>query len=164
MVFLSFVQPSEFWDSEDFIIYFEGHWETWEFNKDTQSVRCRGKKWGEETVTKTWTNKIHVVYGCLWCLYHLIPSYTILYHHIPFFTILYHLIPFYTILYHFIPSYTYGQMIRWVIRKQQTYLRGQTLLGITRIGRSQGYVRYFFIYQWATLQKSLITSMGISGS
>ena len=53
MVFLSFVQPSEVWDSEDFIIYFEGHWETWEFNKDTQSVRCRGKKWGEETVTKT---------------------------------------------------------------------------------------------------------------
>ena len=76
-------------------------------------------------------------------LYHLIPSYTILYHHIPFYTILYHLIPFYTILYHFIPSYTYGQMIRWVIRKQQTYLRGHTLLGITRIGRSQGYVRYF---------------------
>ena len=30
----------EVWDNEDFLIYFEGHWETWEFNKETQSVRC----------------------------------------------------------------------------------------------------------------------------
>lgn len=27
------------WADEDFIIYFEGHWETWEFNKETQAVR-----------------------------------------------------------------------------------------------------------------------------
>ena len=40
------------------------------------------------------------------------------------------LIPSYTILTHLIPSDTYGQIIRWVNRKQQTYLRGHTLLGI----------------------------------
>jgi len=32
------------WDNEDFITYFEGHWETWEFNKDTQTVRLRTKE------------------------------------------------------------------------------------------------------------------------
>ena len=29
----------QIWADEDFIIYFEGHWETWEFNKETQAVR-----------------------------------------------------------------------------------------------------------------------------
>ena len=59
----------------------------------------------------------------------------------PSYTILFHFMPSYFILYHLIPSDTYGQMIKWVNRKQQTYLRGHTLLGITRIGRRQGYVR-----------------------
>ena len=36
------------WDNEDFIIYFEGHWETWEFNKDTQSVRLLSRCHGEQ--------------------------------------------------------------------------------------------------------------------
>ena len=35
----SSVLAAEVWDNEDFIIYFEGHWETWEFKKETQSVR-----------------------------------------------------------------------------------------------------------------------------
>jgi len=29
------------WDEDDFITYFEGHWEVWEYNKDLQSVRLR---------------------------------------------------------------------------------------------------------------------------
>ncbi|CAJ1375881.1 unnamed protein product [Effrenium voratum] len=32
------------WDNEDFIIYFEGHWETWEYNKETLSLRLRTKE------------------------------------------------------------------------------------------------------------------------
>lgn len=146
--------PSEVWDSEDFIIYFEGHWETWEFNKDTQSVRCRGggqKKMGWRNGDKN-MNKQDT---CgLWCLCHLMPSYSILCNLISFYTILYHFIPSYTILFHFISSDTYGQMIRWVNRKQQTYLRGHTLLGITRIGRSQGYVRFFKFLPVGHQQKS----------
>jgi len=29
------------WDNDDFITYFDGHWETWEFDKQAQAVRLR---------------------------------------------------------------------------------------------------------------------------
>lgn len=44
LLYFSNILQKPVWDNEDFIIYFEGHWETWEFNKDTQSVRLRTKE------------------------------------------------------------------------------------------------------------------------
>lgn len=44
VLYFSNILQKPVWDSEDFIIYFEGHWETWEFNKETQSVRLRTKQ------------------------------------------------------------------------------------------------------------------------
>mmetsp|Transcript_9136 Transcript_9136/g.20336 ORF Transcript_9136/g.20336 Transcript_9136/m.20336 type:complete len:908 (-) Transcript_9136:34-2757(-) len=29
------------WDNEDFVTYFDGHWETWEYDRDKQAVRLR---------------------------------------------------------------------------------------------------------------------------
>ncbi|CAE7196953.1 dnaJ [Symbiodinium natans] len=44
LLYFSNILQKKVWDNEDFIIYFEGHWETWEFNKETQSVRLRTKE------------------------------------------------------------------------------------------------------------------------
>lgn len=44
VLYFSNILQKPVWDNEDFIIYFEGHWETWEFNKETQSVRLRTKQ------------------------------------------------------------------------------------------------------------------------
>lgn len=41
LLYFSNILQKPVWDNEDFITYFEGHWETWEFNKDSQSVRLR---------------------------------------------------------------------------------------------------------------------------
>lgn len=41
LLYFSNILQKPVWDNDDFITYFEGHWETWEFNKDTQSVRLR---------------------------------------------------------------------------------------------------------------------------
>lgn len=44
VLYFSNILQKPVWDNEDFLIYFEGHWETWEFNKETQSVRLRTKQ------------------------------------------------------------------------------------------------------------------------
>lgn len=41
LLYFSNILQKPVWDNEDFITYFEGHWETWEYNKETQSVRLR---------------------------------------------------------------------------------------------------------------------------
>lgn len=41
LLYFSNILQKPVWDNEDFITYFEGHWETWEYNKDTSSVRLR---------------------------------------------------------------------------------------------------------------------------
>lgn len=62
------VSNSEVWDNEDFIIYFEGHWETWEFNKETQSVRCLDCKcvFGMGCHQQKVVQRMHVT-QCKWC-------------------------------------------------------------------------------------------------
>lgn len=41
VLYFSNILQKPIWDSDDFITYFEGHWETWEYNKEKQSVRLR---------------------------------------------------------------------------------------------------------------------------
>lgn len=41
LLYFSNILQKPVWDSEDFITYFEGHWETWEYCKETHSVRLR---------------------------------------------------------------------------------------------------------------------------
>lgn len=41
MLYFQNILQKQVWDEEDFVAYFEGHWETWEFNKDLRSVRLR---------------------------------------------------------------------------------------------------------------------------
>lgn len=57
----------EVWDNEDFLIYFEGHWETWEFNKETQSVRCLRPRNPMDPMDG---EKMIDLAGQTWCLYY----------------------------------------------------------------------------------------------
>lgn len=41
LLYFSNILQKPVWDNEDFIVYFDGHWQTWEYNKETQSVRLR---------------------------------------------------------------------------------------------------------------------------
>jgi len=41
LLYFSTILQKPVWDIEDFSTYFEGHWETWEWDKDSQSVRLR---------------------------------------------------------------------------------------------------------------------------